>query len=64
MPNDTTLSATNKVATQADEVIRAVVEEYGRTHPDKHGRPRQLLKSLTTFVGGGGPRFWFSVSQR
>jgi hypothetical protein len=62
LPNDTTLSATNKVAIQADTVIRTVVEEYGRTHPDKHGRPRQLLKSLTTFVGGGGPRFWFSVS--
>ena len=22
---------------------------------------RMYLKSLTTFVGGGGPRFWFSV---
>ena len=21
-----------------------------------------MLKSLTTFVGGGGPRFWFSVA--
>ena len=24
--------------------------------------PRPMLKSLTTFVGGGGPRFWFSVA--
>jgi multidrug efflux pump subunit AcrB len=62
LPNNTTLAATNKVAVQAEAVIRGVVEEYGRAHPDKHGQPRQLLKSLTTFVGGGGPRFWFSVS--
>jgi hypothetical protein len=24
--------------------------------------PQELLESLTSFVGGGGPRFWFSVS--
>jgi multidrug efflux pump subunit AcrB len=62
LPNDAPLAATNKVAIQAEDVIRAVAEEYDRTHPDTHGRPRQLLKSLTTFVGGGGPRFWFSVA--
>jgi multidrug efflux pump len=62
LPNDAPLAATNKVAIQAEDVIRAAAEEYDRTHPDKHGRPRQLLKSLTTFVGGGGPRFWYSVA--
>jgi multidrug efflux pump subunit AcrB len=29
--------------------------------PDKHGKPVKVLKYITTFVGGGGPRFWFSV---
>ena len=62
LPNDAPLAATNKVAIQAEDVIRAVAEEYDRTHPDTHGRPRQLLTSLTTFVGGGGPSFWYSVA--
>jgi multidrug efflux pump subunit AcrB len=39
-----------------------VTEEYGRSHPGRDGRPREVLTSLTTFVGGGGPRFWFSIS--
>jgi len=39
-----------------------VAEEYGKEHAEKDGKPREVLKSLTTFVGGGGPRFWFSVS--
>src|SRR5262249_39300419 len=36
-------------------VIRAALETYAKDH----GHP--ILESITTFVGGGGPRFWFSV---
>ena len=32
--------------------------------PKKNGKPRQILKSLTTFEVGGGPRFWFSVTPQ
>jgi len=39
-----------------------VAAEFGRAHPGKDGAPREVLKSVTTFVGGGGPRFWSSVS--
>ena len=39
-------------------------EKYGREHPGKDGKPRPILKSLTTFEGGGGPRFWFSVTPQ
>lgn len=62
LPEDAPLEATNKAAMHAEEVIRDVIREYGEHHPGKNGKPRELLKSLTTFVGGGGPRFWFSVS--
>jgi multidrug efflux pump subunit AcrB len=62
LPEDAPLEATNKAAVHAEDVIRDVVREYGEHHPQKDGKPRELLKSLTTFVGGGGPRFWFSVS--
>ena len=62
LPEDAPLSATNEAAAHAEEIIREVVKEYGEHHPDDDGKPREVLQSLTTFVGGGGPRFWFSVS--
>jgi multidrug efflux pump subunit AcrB len=62
LPEDAPLSATREKAFQADQVIRQVAEEYGRAHPGDDGKPRTVLESVTTFVGGGGPRFWFSVS--
>jgi multidrug efflux pump subunit AcrB len=61
LPEDAPLSATNEAARKAEEVVREVTEEYGKEHLEK-GKPKEVLKSLTTFVGGGGPRFWFSVS--
>ena len=61
MPDDAPLASTNAAATRAEAVIRSVADRYGETHPDQAGRPRQVLESLTSFVGGGGPRFWFSV---
>ena len=62
LPEDAPLSATNEAAAHAEEIIREVVKEYGEHHKDDDGQPREVLQSLTTFVGGGGPRFWFSVS--
>jgi multidrug efflux pump subunit AcrB len=62
LPEDAPLSATNEAAAQSEAVIREVMAEYGQHHPEKDGKPRQVLQSVTTFVGGGGPRFWFSVS--
>jgi len=45
---------------QAERVVRQVIENStGATTKENRGH---LLKSLTTFAGGGGPRFWFSVS--
>ena len=37
-------------------MIREEADRFGKEHHRK-----DVLKSLTTFVGGGGPRFWFSV---
>jgi multidrug efflux pump subunit AcrB len=62
LPEDAPLSATNEAARRAEEVVREVAQEYGKVHPGKDGKPREVLESLTTFVGGGGPRFWFSVA--
>jgi multidrug efflux pump subunit AcrB len=60
LPNDTPLSVTNDVAMQAERVVRQVIENSPNA-ATKENRGH-LLKSLTTFAGGGGPRFWFSVS--
>ncbi|MFN7927483.1 MAG: efflux RND transporter permease subunit [Blastocatellia bacterium] len=60
LPEDAPLTATNAAARRAEEVIAKVAREYGAAHND--GKPREVLESLTTFVGGGGPRFWSSVA--
>ena len=36
----------------------------GQEHPDKDGKPADILKYVTTWVGGGSPRFWFSLSPQ
>jgi multidrug efflux pump subunit AcrB len=60
LPNETPLSVTNDTAVQAERVVRQVIDNStGATTKESRGH---LLKSLTTFAGGGGPRFWFSVS--
>ena len=60
LPNETPLSVTNDAAVQAERVVRQVIENStDATAKENRGH---LLKSLTTFAGGGGPRFWFSVS--
>lgn len=61
LPEDAPLLATNQTAMEVENVIREVLNEYGKEHTED-GKPRQVLQSLTTFAGGGGPRFWFSVS--
>jgi multidrug efflux pump subunit AcrB len=57
LPEDAPLSRTNQAAHRAEGIIREVVKKYGEEHHDS-----DVLKSLTTFIGGGGPRFWFSVA--
>lgn len=56
LPEDAPLSATSAAAADAERVIREEAETFGKNHG--HG---DVLKSLTTFVGGAGPRFWFSL---
>lgn len=49
LPEDAPVSSTRQVAAEVDGIVREVGSRYG-------------LESVTTFVGGGGPRFWFSIS--
>ena len=56
LPPDSPLGATDAVTQRAEGVIREEAERFEKEHHQKN-----ILKSLTSFVGGGGPRFWFSV---
>lgn len=60
LPNGAPLTVTNRTAQRAEEIVRRVTGEYEKQHPVEGGQA--LLKTITTFVGGGGPRFWFSAS--
>src|ERR1700704_2305783 len=60
LANDVPLSATNDTALKAEEVVRQVLSDTGeRSSKDKN---QHDLTSITSFIGGGGPRFWFSIS--
>ena len=61
LPEDATFAATNAAAEAAERVIQDVAEQYGKEHAGSEGASHGVLQSLSTFVGGGGPRFWFSV---
>jgi len=64
LPNDANLDATNQTARQVERIVREEAEKFGKEHSGKDGESEHILKYITTFVGGGGPRFWFSVSPQ
>jgi multidrug efflux pump subunit AcrB len=64
LPNDANFDATNQAAQRVEQIIRQQAEAWGKQHPEKDGSPTQILKYVTTWVGGGGPRFWFSASPQ
>jgi multidrug efflux pump len=56
LPEDAPLAQTARVTRQADQVVREVATAYDTAHGGESS-----LASITSFVGAGGPRFWFSV---
>ena len=56
LPEDAPLAQTARVAREANQLIREVTAEHDRTHGAEAS-----LASITSFIGAGGPRFWFSV---
>jgi multidrug efflux pump subunit AcrB len=62
LPNNVSVAYTDQVAARATDIVREVAAKYATELAGPKGKPRQLLKSVTTFVGGGAPRFWYSLS--
>jgi multidrug efflux pump len=58
MPNEAPLSSTNETVIKADQIIKDVAEKYSK---DKM-KNKVVLEALTSFVGGGSPRFWSTVA--
>ncbi len=61
LPNDVPLTETSDAAVTAEQVVRQIVEGSAKT-VSKEESGKHLLTSMTSFIGGGGPRFWFSIS--
>src|SRR5262249_47652968 len=62
-PEDSSIRATGDVAAETDRIVREIGEKYGIEH-GKPGKPKEVVKSIATFVGGGAPRFWYSLSPQ
>jgi multidrug efflux pump subunit AcrB len=58
LPEDATLAATRAKAVEVERVIQSTIASWAVAHH----RDAPVLRSITEFDGGGGPRFWFSVS--
>ena len=63
-PMTANFEATNQAAQKVEQIIRQQAELWGKQHPDKDGKPSHILRYVTTWVGGGSPRFWFSLSPQ
>ncbi len=63
LPEDASIRATNEAALQSEGIVREVALAYGTQHSEK-GKPRQVLHSIASFIGGGAPRFWYSLAPQ
>ncbi len=60
LPEDAPVSAAARATEQAEAVLRQVAEEHASHRPG--GEP--VLRSLTSWVGGGSPRYWLSSNPQ
>jgi multidrug efflux pump subunit AcrB len=63
LPNDANFETTNQAAQQVEQIIREQAVVWDKQHPSKD-KAEEILRYVTTWVGGGSPRFWFSLSPQ
>ena len=61
LPNDANLQTTGDAAVKVENIVRQQAAEWDKQHPGKNG---SILRYVTSWVGGGSPRFWFSLSPQ
>ncbi|MCC3303343.1 efflux RND transporter permease subunit [Sneathiella sp. HT1-7] len=60
--NNANIHETQKVVENAVQIIKGVATQFGASlGPEGGGDP---LESIASFIGGGAPRFWFSVTPQ
>ena len=65
LPNDANLGATNETTLRWSRLFKQQAASFQGTCMERQLRQRRsVLRYVTTFVGGGGPRFWFSASPQ
>ena len=64
LPNDSNLGATNEAALKVEQIVRQQAQQFSDAAAKKEGKREEMLRYVTSFVGGGGPRFWFSASPQ
>ncbi len=60
--NDASVPHTNEVSAEVERILQEVTASYAKAEADSNGATVDPLQAVTTFVGGGAPRFWFSVT--
>lgn len=61
LAEDAPVSETDRATREAERVVQDVATQYDRAHAGS-SEGASVLASITSFVGAGGPRFWFSVT--
>jgi multidrug efflux pump subunit AcrB len=64
LPEDVSIDRTQRAAERAVEVVLQAVSSHdeAKARRDEPVPPGGTLETLTLYVGGGGPRFWYSVT--
>jgi multidrug efflux pump subunit AcrB len=60
LPQGSSLSRTDDLARQVEREVLSASEGFAKDHPGEL-QGKGAVRWLTSFIGGGGPRFWFSV---
>ena len=63
LPTSSPVAHTDEVAAKVESIIRRVTEDYAR-ESGQGEVDGPILKSITSFVGGGGPRFWSTFTPQ
>jgi multidrug efflux pump subunit AcrB len=61
LPEDAPIGATCEAAQRVQDEIVKAAGDFAAQKAGPRGDASDTLASLTAFVGGGGPRFWYSV---
>jgi multidrug efflux pump subunit AcrB len=64
LPNDASVPHTNEVSAEVERIMTDVAADYAKAEASTNGAAGEVVQAITTFVGGGAPRFWFSVTPQ